>query len=158
MPTLIKIGGGYSVGYEDGHSDGYNSGHSVKRLVVNSYSLVTGSVESGYGTPLHDVAWCDTGNNNSKHFIAHFTGTIGNVGSYGVAVQTIYLYGSNDNSNWNLLQSDASPRTKAADGHSTITYNRMLCAFDTTYRYVMARWSSTDNENTGSITATLFMI
>ena len=28
MATIIKTGGGYSVGYDDGHTDGYNQGYS----------------------------------------------------------------------------------------------------------------------------------
>lgn len=50
MATIIKTGGGYSVGYEDGYNDGYNAGHNVDWFrLTNSVTRLT-SVQNNDGT------------------------------------------------------------------------------------------------------------
>ena len=87
MPTLIKIGGGYSVGYDDGYNagrtDGYNQGYNSGYHPSNSVTYLTGG--DGY-----DNAW------NSTSYTATEAGVycVVSVGSSCGAVNNSFAYAS----------------------------------------------------------------
>lgn len=46
MSTIIRTGGGYSVGYDDGYSAGYNDGHNAAQKILLANALV--DIPSGW--------------------------------------------------------------------------------------------------------------
>ena len=52
MATIIKTGGGYSVGYDDGHSDGYNQGYTAGHNAAQKILLANALVDIPEGWKL----------------------------------------------------------------------------------------------------------
>jgi hypothetical protein len=128
MPTIIRTGGGYSVGYDDGHADGYNSGmtngysNGYKDGAADSkphklaYEYIS-STDDGWHTYYSDV--CDTANGNSKA-IGYMFYVYQQYNFDG----TITLQGSNNNSSWANIDSLTASNGAAAKIGSTASSYR----------------------------------
>jgi len=120
MATIIKTGGGYSVGYDDGYSagnsagysSGYNAGYGARSMLVLDFATSAG--HGGTSSVL------DTGNTNSKTIyyllVAANSGYSANRGGS--------LQGSNDNSNWTTITSAYANKTNSYNSSSNVNSYR----------------------------------
>lgn len=137
MPTLIKIGGGYSIGYDDGRADGYNSGHSdgYNQGYNDGYHdplLITSFATVEHGEKYGPVI--DSGNTKTKT-IAYSACYIGeNWEAHGGYAR---IEGSNDGSNWAVIINQTSV---AAQFGPTPTVNTTSSAYRYFRTHVYGAW------------------
>ena len=114
MPTIIKLGGGYSVGYDDGYSDGYSTAHG--KMKVSNISA--GGVGDSYSVTI------DTGGTATKTLWYAMSG----IKEYSQHDVYVRVLGSNDGSSWDqIVRANAVPGAYSGWG-STGSIN-------TSYRY-----------------------
>ena len=100
MATIIKTGGGYSVGYDDGYSDGYSAGYST------AHGKMKVSQIAAYGGGDSYSETIDTGGTSTKKIYYILTG----IKEYSQHDVYIRLLGSNDNSSWSqIVRANAFP-------------------------------------------------
>lgn len=117
MATIIKTGGGYSVGYEDGHTDGYNQGYNDG---YNSGYHPSNSVTYITGGDGYDNAW------NSASHTATEAGVycIVSVGSSTAAVDYSF---ANASTNGTVLENiTAGNNNPDYEGYDKISYQVII--------------------------------
>ena len=93
MATIIKTGGGYSVGYDDGYASGHTDGYA------DAHGKMKVSQIAAYGPGDSYSETVDTGGTAAKTVYYILTG----IKEYSAHDVYIRLLGSNDNSAWTQI-------------------------------------------------------
>ena len=123
MSTIIRTGGGYSVGYDDGYASGHTDGYTDAHGKIKVSQIYAGGVGDSYSEP------SDTGGTAEKTVYYILTG-IKEFNAHDVYIE---LMGSNDNSSWyqieraNAFNGPYSNYGKVGSTRQSYRYYRIHC-------------------------------